>query len=780
MLARLTRVAISAPKRVLALAFLFLVLCGIYGASASQHLLAGGYSDPNSESAQAAQQIDDTFKRGGLQVVIKLDAPAGTDMEKDQRAAAVGKSIVSELDALPYVQQPVLSVWQDPTLAPGLISKDRSSALIIATLDGGEAEAPAHAKEVASRFEGARDGITVRVGGQGMVFQQVNEQTTRDLAVAEAIAIPISFLVLIVVFGGVIAAMLPIGVGIIAIVLTFALLRLIGTVTDVSIFALNLTTAMGLALAIDYTLLLVTRYREEVADGRDRASAILRTMQTAGRTVAFSAVTVALALAALAIFPMYFLRSFAYAGLGVVVIAAVTSLVITPAVLMLLGDRIDSLDVRRGVRKLLGRPEPTPRPVEEGWWYRAASWVLKRAAPVGATVVVILLVLGAPFLSIKFGFPDDRVLPTSASAHQIQQEIRDDFAQNLSSSVTVVATGDVSAQTRASYAQELSRVADVKSVSGAGGTFVDGKAVAPANPADQRGDVGVITVATNLEPMRPAGEHQLAQLRDVPVPTGLTVKFTGSAATNVDTVDSIYAHLPWVLGAIAIATFVLLFLFTGSVVLPLKALVLNVLSLSATFGAMVWFFQEGHLDGLGTTSTGYLAATMPVLMFCIAFGLSMDYEVFLLGRIRESWLASDRSRAANDKAVALGIARTGRVITAAALLMSIVFAGIAASEVSFMRMFGVGLTLAVLMDATLIRMLLVPSFMRLAGRLNWWAPAPLRRLHDRFGLSEEVDDEPPRTTVADTGTQETAENENNTQENSDTDQSQEPLAPRVG
>ena len=365
------------------------------------------------------------------------------------------------------------------------------------------------------------------------------------------------------------------------------------------------------------------------------------------------------------------------------------------------------------------------------------------------------------------------MLPTSASAHQIQQEIRDDFAQNLSSSVTVVATGDVSAQTRASYAQELSRVADVNSVSGAGGTFVDGRAVAPANPADQRGDVGVITVATNLEPMRPAGEHQLTQLRDVPVPAGLTVKFTGSAATNVDTVDSIYAHLPWVLGVIAIATFVLLFLFTGSVVLPLKALVLNVLSLSATFGAMVWFFQEGHLDGLGTTSTGYLAATMPVLMFCIAFGLSMDYEVFLLGRIRESWLASDRSRAANDRAVALGIARTGRVITAAALLMSIVFAGIAASEVSFMRMFGVGLTLAVLMDATLIRMLLVPSFMRLAGRVNWWAPAPLRRLHDRFGLSEEIDDEPP-------GTRETNKNETTTQENSDTDQSQKPLAPRVG
>ncbi|MGV9860556.1 MMPL family transporter [Gordonia sp. NPDC003425] len=733
MLARLTRVVIGAPKTVLAVTFLVLVLCGLYGASASQHLLPGGYSDPHSESARAADVLDDTFARGGLQVVLKLDGPAGTDMSTDPRAVAVGRSMVDELGRLDYIQKPILSVWQDPTLAPALLSKNRESALIIVSLDGGEERAPAHAEVIEKRFSGTRDGITVRVGGQAMVYQQINHQTTRDLAIAEAIAIPISFLVLIVVFGGLIAAALPVGVGIVAIVVTFAMLRLIGSVTDVSIFALNLTTAMGLALAIDYTLLLVTRYREEVANGRDRPDAIVRTLTTAGRTVAFSAVTVALSLAALAIFPMYFLRSFAYAGVGVVAVAAVASLIVTPAVLMVLGGRIDSLSVRG----LLRRAPAQNRPIEEGWWYRAATWVLRHAAPVGVAVVLVLVVLGAPFFSIKFGFPDDRVLPASASAHQIQQEIRDDYAQNLSSTITVVATGDVSADARAAYARDLSRVEGVNSVSSASGTFVDGRPVAPGSPDDLRGDVGVLTVSTNKEPMGAAGEAQLSALRAVSAPAGLAVLFTGAAATNVDTVDAIYHYLPWVLGLIAVATFILLFLFTGSVVLPLKALVLNVLSLSATFGAMVWFFQEGHLGGLGTTATGYLVATMPVLMFCIAFGLSMDYEVFLLGRIREEWLASDRSRAANDRAVAMGLAKTGRVITAAALLMAIVFAGIAASQVSFMRMFGVGLTLAVLMDATLIRMLLVPSFMRLAGRANWWAPGPLRRLHDRFGLSEE-------------------------------------------
>ena len=336
------------------------------------------------------------------------------------------------------------------------------------------------------------------------------------------------------------------------------------------------------------------------------------------------------------------------------------------------------------------------------------------------------------------GFPDDRVLPGSASARQIQDEIRQDFDDDLSSAVTVIMHGPIDPGELAAYTRQLSEIDDVNSAGSSAGIFVSGGQVAPGSPDDTRGDTHVLSISTDRAVMSEGAIEQLDAMRALPVPAGTEVWFTGLTAVTDDTVDSIYAHLPWVLGLIAVATFILLFLFTGSVVLPLKALVLNILSLSATFGAMVWFFQEGHLGGLGTTATGTLNATMPVLLFCVAFGLSMDYEVFLLGRIREEWLHSGRTRADNDHAVALGLARTGKVITAAALLMSIVFAAIAASEVSFMRMFGVGLTLAVLMDATLVRMFLVPAFMRLAGRANWWAPAPLRRLHDRFGLSEEM------------------------------------------
>ncbi|GEE04182.1 hypothetical protein nbrc107696_46280 [Gordonia spumicola] len=366
-----------------------------------------------------------------------------------------------------------------------------------------------------------------------------------------------------------------------------------------------------------------------------------------------------------------------------------------------------------------------------------AQAVLRRAVPVAIVVPVFLLVLGAPFLSLKFGFPDERVLPKDAAVHSMADETRAEYTQTPGGTAVAVVEGGVRADQIARYAADLSKVDDVTAVTSPVGTFVHGRQVAPSDPRDSRNGVALLNVSSSLEPMGDAGQDQVVALRAVRKPDGATVSFTGFAAMNHDVVDAMFRYLPWVLIIIAVATYVLLFLFTGSVFLPLKALVLNVLSLSATFGAMVWIFQEGHLGGFDTTPQGYLVATMPILMFCIAFGLSMDYEVFLLGRIREEWLKSDRTKAANDHAVAVGLARTGRVVTAAALLMAIVFAGIAASEVSFMRMFGVGLTLAVLMDASIIRMLLVPAFMRLAGLWNWWAPPPLRRLHDRVGLTEE-------------------------------------------
>jgi RND superfamily putative drug exporter len=505
----------------------------------------------------------------------------------------------------------------------------------------------------------------------------------------------------------------------------------------VSVFALNLTTAMGLALAIDYTLLIINRYREEVQAGRNRDDALVVTVATAGRTVLFSAVTVAFSLAAMAIFPMYFLRSFAYAGLAVVALAAAAALVVAPALIAVLGPRIDSLDVRRPIRRLLGRDEPHVPEPEESMWYRSTQFVLRHAVPVGLAVVALLLVLGAPFLGIKFGYPDDRVLPESASARVLGDELREDYSQNASASVNIVIpeARDLGEPTMSRYGQDLSQVADVTAVTTPVGTFVDGQRVGNGGNDMTADNAAYLTVSSTVDPFSERGQDQLDELREVPAPA--ETLFSGLAQQNIDNVNSIIDHLPEVFVVIVVTTFILLFLLTGSVLLPVKALVLNVFSLTATFGAMVWIFQDGNLGGLGSTTTGTLIANMPVLMFCIAFGLSMDYEVFLLSRIREEWLKSGRTRADNDHAVAYGLARTGRVVTAAALLMAIVFAGIAFSQVSFMRMFGVGLALAVLMDATLIRMFLVPAFMKIAGRANWWAPAPLRKFHDRFGLSEE-------------------------------------------
>ncbi|MFZ2240546.1 MAG: MMPL family transporter, partial [Gordonia amarae] len=407
--------------------------------------------------------------------------------------------------------------------------------------------------------------------------------------------------------------------------------------------------------------------------------------------------------------------------------------------------RVDSLDVRGPMRRLLRRPGSVEtNDVEDSFWYRIARFAMRRAVLVLVAVVALLVLLGAPFLGFKFGFPDDRVLPASAVSHEVQQEIRDSYKQNLSGVSTVVVTGanDPDSFALRSYSQDLARIKGVDSVTSSAGLFLEGAQVAEGDPAATSGGVAIVTVSSSLEPTSDAAGDLVRALRAVELPDGMSARVTGVAANSVDTLDSIYGHLPYVLLVIAVATFILLFLFTGSVVLPLKALVLNVLSLSATFGAMVFIFQEGHLGGFGTVTTGHLVATMPVLMFCIAFGLSMDYEVFLLGRIREEFLASDGSREAGDHSVAVGLAKTGRVITAAALLMSIVFAAMAASGVSFMRMFGVGLTIAVLMDATLIRLLLVPAFMRLMGRLNWWAPGPLRALHQRIGLSESDRPEP--------------------------------------
>ena len=735
-LQKLAHLALCAPRRVIAVAAAVMVATAIFGVPVAMSLSAGGFQDPTSESSQASRLLSEKFGQSEQQLLLTVTAPDGA---AGPSARTVATGIVDQLSASPYVLR-ISSAWTSPPAAAGeLISRDGKTGLIVAVLDGGENNAQKHATALVKQIGDGKDGVTVRAGGTAMIYSQITKQTERDLLMMESIAVPLSFLVLIWVFGGLVAAALPIAVGLMAIFGAMSVLRLITFVTDVSIFGLNLATALGLALAIDYTLLILSRYRDELAGGADRDSALRRTMATAGRTVLFSAVTVALSMSVLILFPMYFLKSFAYAGVATVAFAAAAAVIVTPAAIVLLGDRLDALDIRRFLRRVFKRPEPVDKPLELHFWYRSTKFVMRRAVPIGTAIVALLVLLGVPFLHIQFGNPDDRVLPKTASTHQVGDQLRNDFASDFSTAVSMVIpdADGIAPVEMERYAADLSRIPDVALVSAPTATFVNGKKVGPASaPSGIAEGSAYLTVRSTTPLFSDASKIQLDRLHAVPEPAGRDVLITGGAQVNRDNVNAIVSRVPLVLGLIAVITFALLFLLTGSVVLPLKALVLNVLSLSAAFGALVWIFQEGHLGAFGTTPTGTMEANMPVLLFCIAFGISMDYEVFLVARIREYWLASPKTREDNDESVALGLARTGRVVTAAALIMAIAFAALIAAQVSFMRVFGVGLTLAVLVDATLVRMALLPAFMHVMGRWNWWAPKPLVRLHQRFGFSE--------------------------------------------
>jgi putative drug exporter of the RND superfamily len=672
-------------------------------------------------------------------LLITVTADGGVHgPEAAQTAADILAVLKSSPDAIG-----VTSLWTAPqSAAPALTSMDGRTGIITAGLRGGDAQYAKIARELVDRFPPERSGVVVRAGG-ALTYSEVDEQTERDLVLMESIAIPVSFVALVWVFGGVLAAALPMMIGMFAILGSLAVLRFMTLFTDVSVSAMNLTVAMGLALAIDYSLLIVSRYRDEIAEGATPDQALVRSMSTAGRTVVFSALTVALSMSALVLFPNFYLRSFAYAGVAAVVLAATAAIVITPSAIVLLGHRLDALDVRRLIRRAARRSTtPTVRPIERSVWYRTTQFVMSHAIAVSVTLIAVLMLLGAPFLGVKWGFPDDRLLPATASSRQVGDLLRDEFAVNPVSNVTVVIPEMSADSSRelGTYAAQLSRVADVAAVSSPSGTFVAGNLTGPPTaPTGLAEGTAFLTVQSTAALFSDASNSQLRALHAVPGPAGQPVLFTGVAQNNVDSVASITSRLPLVLGVIVVITFVVLFLITGSVVLPLKALVLNVLSLTATFGALVWVFQDGHLGALGTTATGTLVANLPVLMFCIAFGLSMDYEVFLLSRIREYWLDHGRTGHDSDESVALGLARTGRVVTAAALLMTVSFAALITSQVSFVKMLGLGLAIAVLVDATVVRMLLLPALMRLLGRLNWWAPAPLTRLHQRIGLAEGPD-----------------------------------------
>ncbi|GAA2568066.1 MMPL family transporter [Winogradskya consettensis] len=608
--------------------------------------------------------------------------------------------------------------------AAGLKGEDGRSALITMHVGGDEVASAAAAKAIVAAYATQDGPAEVRAGGQLGVGGDIGDQLARSLAIAEGIAVPVTLVLLILAFGSLMSALLPLVIGIIAVAGTFAELAVLGRLTDVSLYSVNLTTALGLGLAVDYSLLMVNRFREELRRGADVESAVATTVRTAGRTILFSSATVAVALAAMLLFPVYFLRSFAYAGIGVVVIAMVATLTTLPALLAVLGTR---LAPRRAAND------------ESVFWRRVATAVMRRPVAIALPVMAALLFLGTPVLHIAFGTPDDRVLHSSVPSRQVGDVLRANYAAATSTVDVLVTSTAPAASAGTARAVPDASAAGASAGAASAGTAPDAFAkevAALPGVAGVRAPRTANGTAYLAVTARTDDEALVRAIRSLPAPAGTTVLVGGAAAALIDGNDAIVGTLPWAALWIALTTLILLFLFTGSVVLPVKALVLNVLSLSAVFGVLVWIFQDGHLSGpLGFTAMPVNTA-MIVLMFCIAFGLSMDYEVFLLARIKE---AHDHGAGTVD-AVATGLARTGRIVTTAAALLAITFFAFGTAQVSFIQLFGIGTGIAIVLDATIIRGLLVPAFMRVAGDLNWWAPAPLRRLHNRIGLSEK--DEP--------------------------------------
>ncbi|MCL6732905.1 MMPL family transporter [Streptomyces neyagawaensis] len=718
--------AVRRSRLLLVLTVVLLAGAVVLGSGVADRLRSGGSGgvvDPSSESSYAADILEREFPGARPNLVLLARADGEVD---DADVARQGRELAARLADERGVTG-VTSYWD--TGAGALRSDDGREALVVARLTGDELEADRTLKDrIVGHFDGRQGDLTVRIGGSVAVQNEQQTFIREDLVRAEVIALPITLLILMVVFGSAVAALLPVGIGVIAILGTNAVLRVLTSFTDVSVFATNLTTALGLGLAIDYALLIVRRYREELAAGRDTPAALAVTLNTAGRTVLFSAATVAVSLAAMMVFPLYFLRSLAYAGISVVVLAAVAALVVLPALLAVLGRRIDAWDVRKLVRR---GSRKIPEPAAPGAaWARLARGVMRRAPLVATGTLAVLLLLGAPFLNVDFGTADYRQLPSSADSRVVQENIRDHFQGSPTGAIEVV-TRDAPAGELGDYAERLSRLDGVIRVDGPTGSYQDGRAAGPAQPGRTAGEIAYLTVVPGVEAVSDEGKDLVRDVRAVDA--DFPSYTSGTTAALIDSQAAIGRGLPWAIGIIVLATLVLVFLLTGSVLVPLQAVLLNALSLTAMLGAVVWVFQDGHLSGvLGFTPTGSIETALPVLMFCLAFGLSMDYGVFLLSRIKE-----EQERTLDHKAAVVeGIRSTGGVITAAALVLSVVMVAIGTSRITNTKMLGLGVALAILMDAMVIRTLLVPAVLSLTGRATWWAPGPLRRLHARFGIRE--------------------------------------------
>jgi trehalose monomycolate/heme transporter len=717
---RLGHLVYRGRRWVLAAAAAVLVLGATWGTGVFGAMTSSGFDDPGSESAAAKARIEETVGRTGADVVL-LYRFGGRPVTDPAFRAAVQEHLAGLPDRL---LRSVTTAWSaGPATNSALVSDDGRATYAVVGLAGtGDDDVMDAYDELEPALRDA-DGLDVQLGGAAAISSDITTQVSEDIAKAEQLSLPIVLVLLVVIFGGLVAAGLPLAIGGLAILGAFLMLRLLTVVTDVSVFAINIVTMLGLGLAIDYALFVVSRFREERRlPGATTESALARTMATAGRTVAFSGVTVAVALASLLFFPQTFLRSMGFGGMAAVLVAMLGALTVLPALLAVLGHRVDSLRIPLPGRlsRLRGRRLPAEAE-HHGAWYRVAHSVMRRPVVYVAVIVPVLLLAGLPFLRVEFGGVDHRALPAGTESRTVAETLIQDFPSGDVTTIDAVvdfADGSVDTAALQDYA---ARLADLPGVTS-------------ATVAAQDAGTAVVSVRYAAEGIGAEARELVGDVRAVPAPEGADVLVGGRAADLRDLLASLGSTLPlmglFVLGS----TMLLLFLAFGSVVLPVKAVLMNVLSLTASFGALVWIFQDGHLSGpLGFESTGAIEATQPILMLAMAFGLSMDYEVFLLSRVREQWDATGD----NTAAVATGLQRTGRIITSAALLLVVVIGAFATSGIVFIKLIGVGMIIAILVDATVVRALLVPATMRLLGRWNWWAPAPMARFWWRHGLRED-------------------------------------------
>ena len=698
-----------ARRLTLIASLLFAIAAGVWGTGVFGRLTAGNtFTPPGSQSSVESARAASVFGRDGADVVVLFRSATQTVADPAYRQA-----VTAYLDGLPAGRVTgAVTYWT--SAQRDLVSTDRHSTYAALRLAGGtDQEREAAYKAIKADFaDRAGDGITVQTGGAIPAEVAINAEVSANIARAEAISFPVLLILLVIIFGSVVAAITPLAIGGLAILGSFTVLRLLTMTTTVAVYSVNITTILGLGLGIDYGLFIVTRFREELRRQPTVEVAVAQTVATAGRTVLVSGVTVALALSSLMLFQPVFLRSMGYGGVATVAVDVIAALTVLPALLAVLGHRVNALAVRKSVRADVPRAAET-----EGGWYRLAHGVMRRPVAVAAVIVIALLALGTPFLRASWGGTDARVLPAGNTVRQVQETLSSEFPANSTNPIEAVVSGVTSPAALAGYTSRIDAIPGVT------GTQVTG----------QHGTDVRLAIGYRPLPDSPQARQIVTEVRSVTPPAHATVLVGGETAMLVDELSSLGGTLPWMALLTAAATFVLLFLAFGSVVLPVKAIVMNILSLSATFGVIVWVFQWGHLSGLlSFTPTGTIDPTMPILLLVIVFGLSMDYEVFLLSRIRERYDETGD----NADAVAVGLQRTGGLITSLALLLVIVVGLFSASGVMFLKLLGVGMIVALIVDATVVRVLLVPATMRLLGGANWWAPAPLRRLYARYGIAE--------------------------------------------